>query len=167
MLGLGWEHVKLEQGTIRIERTLTYAGRELHFGPPKSAAGERTLVAPRFVLDALRRHRASQNERRLLYGTAWKDEHNLVCDYGDGGPWLPPTFSTYWSRFAAKSGFAEVTFHTLRHGTATLLLAAGVPDAVVVQVMGHADTRILRRYQDVIPELLRDASERLEALLTD
>lgn len=66
-----------------------------------------------------------------------------------------------------RSGFGEVTFHTLRHGTATLLLAAGVPDAVVVTIMGHADTRILRRYQEVVPELMRDAGAKLEALLAE
>ena len=107
-----------------------------------------------------------QNERRLACGEAWKDE-GLVIDYGDGGPWLPPTFSTYWARFAAKNGLDGVNLHTLRHGTATLLLAAGVPDAVVIQNMGHADTVILRRYQEVVPDLMRDATARLEALLAD
>jgi integrase len=48
-------------------------------------------------------------------------------------------------------GIEGVTFHPLRHGTATLLLAVEVPDAVVVHSMGHADTRILRRYQEIIP----------------
>jgi hypothetical protein len=48
-----------------------------------------------------------------------------------------------------------------------LLLAAGVPDAVVIEIMGHADMRILKRYQDVIPDLQRHALGRLEALLTD
>ena len=60
-----------------------------------------------------------------------------------------------------------VPFLCLRHGTATLLLAAGVADRVVVEIMGHADTRILRRYQDVVPELMRDAATGLSALLAD
>jgi integrase len=91
---------------------------------------------------------------------------DLGC-YGDGGPWLPPTFSTFWARFAQANGLDGVTFHTLRQGTATLLLAAGVPDAVVISIMGHADTAILRRYQEVVPDLMRDATARLEALLAD
>jgi hypothetical protein len=37
----------------------------------------------------------------------------------------------------------------------------------VISIMGHADTRILRRYQEVIPDLMRDATARLEALLVD
>ena len=44
------------------------------------------------------------------------------------------------------------------------MLAAGVPDAVAASIMGHADTRILRRYQDVVPELMQDAAVRLDAM---
>jgi integrase len=86
---------------------------------------------------------------------------------GKGPRRLPPTFSTYWARFAKAHGLDAITFHTLRHGTATLLLAADVPDAVVISIMGQADTGILRRYQEVIPDLMRDATARLEALLAD
>jgi integrase len=55
----------------------------------------------------------------------------------------------------------------LRHGGATPLLAGGVPDAVSATILGHSDTRILRRYQDVVPDLMEDAAGRLEALLGD
>jgi integrase len=61
--------------------------------------------------------------------------------------------------------FAGVTFHGLRHGAATLMLAAGVADTVALEVMGHADTRILRHYQQVVDELKRDAAARMDALL--
>ena len=46
-----------------------------------------------------------------------------------------------------------------------LLLAAGVSDTVAMRTMGHADTRILARYQDVVSELQRDAAARMEELL--
>jgi Phage integrase family/alpha/beta hydrolase fold len=82
-----------------------------------------------------------------------------------GEPWLPASFSTGWRRFSKAHGFDGVTFHGLRHGAATLLLAAGVPDAVAITLMGHADTAILRRYQDVVSDLRRDAAARMDALL--
>jgi hypothetical protein len=55
--------------------------------------------------------------------------------------------------------------HMLRHGAATLLLAAGVPDTVALEVMGHADTRILRHYQEVVGDLKRDAAAKMDAIL--
>ena len=89
----------------------------------------------------------------------------MVVDNGIGEPWLPASFSTAWRRFAVAQGFGEVTFHTLRHGAATLMLAGGVPDAVAITVMGHADTRVLRRYQDVVDDLKKDAATKMDGLL--
>jgi integrase len=78
---------------------------------------------------------------------------------------MPASFSTGWRRFAKAHGFEGVTFHNLRHGAATLLLAAGVADSVALEVMGHADTRILRHYQEVVSELKKDAASRMDRLL--
>jgi integrase len=159
VLGLAWESVA--DGVVSVRRTLTAADGELHFGPPKSTAGERDLPMPAFVARAMQRHKAAQAERMLALGARTE----LVVDRGDGEPWQPATFSGAWSDFAAEHGFPGVTFHGLRHGAATLLLAAGVPDTVAMRTMGHADTRILARYQDVVSELQRDAAARMDALL--
>jgi integrase len=158
VLGLTWEHV---DDAVHVRRTLTAASGGLHFGPPKSAAGRRDLPMPDFVTRALRRHKVAQAERLLSIGVS----PELVVDNGLGEPWQPATFSGAWKNWACAYGFGEITFHGLRHGAATLLLAAGVPDAVAASVMGHADTRILARYQDVVSELQRDAAARMNALL--
>jgi hypothetical protein len=44
-------------------------------------------------------------------------------------------------------------------------LASGVSDAVAIKLMGHADSKILRRYQEVVDELQRDAATRMDRLL--
>jgi integrase len=158
VLGLPWDDV---DEAVHVRRTLTAADGELHYGPPKSAAGERDLPLPDFVARALQRHHVAQAERFLAAGI----RPELVVDRGDGLPFQPASFSGAWKRFARENGFEGITFHGLRHGAATLLLAASVPDAVAASVMGHADTRILRRYQDVVPELQRDAARRMDQLL--
>jgi integrase len=70
-----------------------------------------------------------------------------------------------WRDWADGHGFEEITFHGLRHGAATLMLASGVADTVAMRQMGHADTRILSRYQDVVSELQRDVAARMDQLL--
>lgn len=147
-------------GVLHIRRALTAASGELHVGEPKSAAGRRDLPVPGFVAAALRRHRKAQVERLLAIGTS----SQLVIDNGIGELWQPATFSGAWRDWSRAQGF-DLTFHNLRHGAATLLLAAGVPDAVAISVLGHADTKILRRYQDVVSELQRDAAERMDSML--
>jgi integrase len=159
VLGLRWEDM---DDAVHVRRTLTAAEGAYHFGPPKSAAGKRDLPMPAFVARALQRHRIAQGERLLSLGIR---EPELVIDRGDGQPWQPASFSGAWKDYAEDHGFAGITFHGLRHGAATLLLAAGVPDTVAMRTMGHADTRILARYQDVVSELQRDAATRMDALL--
>lgn len=164
VLGFGWGHVDLDSGTVRIERSITYADRELHFGPPKSDAGERTIPMAPFVRDALRRHRKAQSERRLLYGEAWQPDHDLVVDYGDGSPWLPPTLSTYWARFARANGF---------DGSASTRCATARP-----RCCSLAASRMRSRLRswatptrgscaEVLDELEVDATSRLAAMLAD
>jgi hypothetical protein len=45
------------------------------------------------------------------------------------------------------------------------MLAGSVPDAVAIKIMGHADTKILRRYQELVDELQRDAAAWMDGLL--
>lgn len=85
-------------------------------------------------------------------------QSELVVDNGIGGTLAP---GIVLDRLAQVRGHARVRrnhFHGLRHGAATLLLAGGVSDAVVIKLMGHADTKILRRYQEVVDERQRDAT---------
>lgn len=158
VLALTWADVN---DSVHVRRALTAANGELHIGAPKTRASERTIPLPAFVARALQRHRQAQADRLGLIGVGTM----LVVDNGIGGPWQPATFSGAWRKFARANGIEGITFHTLRHGAATLMLASGVPDAVAISVMGHADTKILRRYQDVVDELQRDAATRMDRLL--
>ena len=134
---LRWEDV---DDAVHVRRTLTAADGAFHFGPPKSAAGRRDLPMPGFVARAMRRHKLEQSERLLALGI----RPELVVCNPIGVPFQPATFSGMWKDWADAHGFAGITFHGLRHGAATLLLAAGVSDTVAMRTMGHADTRILR-----------------------
>jgi integrase len=160
VLGLPWSDVS--DDVVHVRRTLTAAGGQLHFGPPKSKAGRRDLPMPMFVAEALRRHRLAQGERALSLGLPRPEL--VVCNV-IGEPFQPASFSKAWKAWANSHGFTGIGLHGLRHGAATLLLAAGVPDTVAMRTMGHADTRILARYQDVVSELQRDAASRMDDLL--
>lgn len=159
VLGLRWSDV---DDAVHVRQDLTAADGKLHIGPPKSKAGRRDLPMPSFVAAAIQRHRLAQAERLLPIGLPRPE---LVVCNAIGQPFQPASFSGMWRDFATPNGFEGITFHTLRHGAATLLLAAGVADTVAMRTMGHADTRILARYQDVVSELQRDAAARMDELL--
>src|SRR5688572_8116927 len=86
LLGLKWEDVNIESGTLHVRRTLSTAmGEGFSFNPPKTTKSRRRLKVPQLALHALRRHRAAQLAARLKVAGLWKD-HDLVFTTGVGTP---------------------------------------------------------------------------------
>jgi integrase len=71
LLGLKWEDVDMETGTLQVRRTLSTAtGSGIRFGAPKTAKSRRSIRIPELALSSLRRHRRSQLQERI---GLWED----------------------------------------------------------------------------------------------
>jgi integrase len=152
ILRLRWREVDLEAGTCTIERG-------------KTSSSRRTIHLPATTVAALRRHRKDQTERRLLLGQAWQ-EHDVVCDRGDGTPIDPQSFTYAFRRLAARVGLPGVRLHDMRHGFATELLRRGVPVKVVSEALGHSRAAItLDVYAAVLPGMGEQVADAIEAAL--
>lgn len=55
----------------------------------------------------------------------------------------------------------EISFHSLRHTTTSLLKNAGVPEAVVMDIIGHDSKAISRHYTHVDDQSKKDALQKL------
>jgi integrase len=72
-------------------------------------------------------------------------------------------FKTIAKRANLPPGF---TFHSLRHSCATFLIKAGVPQRVIMTILGHKNIRTAARYGVVLEEVARDALDRHAERLT-
>jgi hypothetical protein len=63
----------------------------------------------------------------------WTDP-GRVFTREDGTPLRPAWISTRFDTLAARAGLPPITLHGLRHGAATMLLAAGQPPKVVSEI---------------------------------
>jgi integrase len=74
LLGLRWEDIDFDTGTLAVRRTLSETKSCGHiFEPPKNGKG-RNVRLTNSAMEALKRHRAAQNEERLRLGTLWQDQ---------------------------------------------------------------------------------------------
>ena len=81
-------------------------------------------------------------------------------------PLHPDSISTAFRRITKKLGIDGIHFHSLRHFTATQLIAAGVDIRTVSGRLGHANSAItLRVYSHVLEENDRAASDIMGRLL--
>ena len=65
ILGLAWNDIDLESGTIRVRQALQRVNSKLELVEPTSVTRGRVVATPRIVLDALRAHGMRQLEARL------------------------------------------------------------------------------------------------------
>ena len=71
-----------------------------------------------------------------------------------------------FQRLLKDAGLPHLRFHDLRHSTATILLAAGVPANVVQELLGHSHISVtLGIYGHVTPSMHEEAVNRIGKML--
>lgn len=161
VLGLRWSDVDLEAGVLRVAVVLDRVAGQYVLTEPKTRRSRRTVALPAFAADALRSHRAAQLLERVAAGSA--TEEGLVFVTEVGRPISAGWLSHRWPKIAVAAGLAGVTFHELRHGQASLLVAAGVHPRVVQERLGHATVAMsMNVYAHVATAEDRDAADRLQ-----
>lgn len=166
-LGLRWQDVDLEQGHLRVRQQLVYIpGREREFTAPKSVHGRRVVPLIPSAVSSLRAQHAQVLEWRQQSHGAWK-EHDLVFPDEIGRPLVGATVSYVLKRLLKDAGLPKFTPHALRHSTAIYLLATGVPDRVVMEILGYSSITMTTRYEHVMSTMLSDAAARLATIFPD
>lgn len=164
-LGLRWADLDLTDGRAAIRQTVIAIHHQVLFGTPKTAKGRRTVTLDAVTVAALREHRKRQNEERLQIGSGWTDLDLVFCRV-DGTPLHPERFSRSFSDRVRQLGLPKIRLHDLRHGWASMALAAGVHPKVVQERLGHANISItLDTYSHVTGSLHSDAAEKVAGLV--
>jgi integrase len=166
LLALRWEDLDLDKGVLQVRGTLRRTREGLRIGTPKTPASRRKVVLSPTSQAALRRHRARQEQERQAAGDLWQ-ELRLVFPNRLGRPMeLRDLLADVYRPLLKRAGLPPVTFHTLRHTAATLLLAEGEHPKVVQELLGHAQVGItLDRYSHITPRLMSNAAAVMDRLL--
>lgn len=163
VLGLRWCDVDFDRHLLRIEQSLqTDMDGALIFGPPKSRASKRPLpLLP--IMEA---------RLKLLWiaaGEPGPDSTELILNV-DGKPIRPRDDWQAWVDLLESIGTEEeplprIALHAARNSAASLMEAAGVPDRVVAQILGHSQVQITHGYQVAEVERLRAALTQVDDFL--
>jgi integrase len=163
LLGLRWEDLDLEAGTLAIRRALVVVGYEVVVSQTKTDRA-RVIALDAGMVAILREWRRSQLEERMRWGSAWRDS-GYIFTREDGSPLHPDETSKQFNRLVASSGLPRIRLHDLRHGWATTALAAGVHPKIVAERLGHGSIQItLDTYSHVLPQQDRAAGELVASL---
>ncbi len=142
-LALVWDSsiVNLDEGWLKVRKTLGRVDTHLVISEPKTDRSRRTVPLSPAVVAMLRKHRAAQNAEKLRAGNQWQ-ESGLVFATELGAPVDPRNLLRVVEDAARAAGLEGVGVHTLRHSAAVGWLEAGVHIKAVADMLGHSSISI-------------------------
>ncbi|MCE0764817.1 site-specific integrase [Pseudonocardia kujensis] len=164
--GLEWPEVDLKRGTIAIVRERIVVGGRVVEDTPKSDAGDRSIALDEGTVEALRAHRKKQLVDRMMWGDAWV-ESGKVFTREDGSPLHPNDVTDqFQDDLIIGAGLPPIRLHDLRHGAASLMMAAGVDLKIIQETLGHSNIALTANtYTRIFPEVATAAAEATAAVV--
>ncbi len=165
VLGLSWDDIDFDAGTIAVRQQLQRVHRQLFLAPVKTHAGKRSLSLLKLARLTLKLQADRQAAYRTAMGSAWPDTR-LVFTTRTGRPIEPRNFGRSFRRICETNEIRVIKVHHVRHTVGSLLKDLGVPARDAQTILGH--TRIsttLEIYTDTDEQARRDAVTRLHDLL--
>lgn len=156
VLGLDWSHVDWSRGLIHVEQTLqTDVDGRLILGTPKTERSQRPIPMVGQI----------ESRLRLRWDGLGQPTSGLVFER-DGKPIQPKRDWQDWRDLidrATAPPFAplpRIALHAARNSASSLMEAAGIPDRMVMQILGQSQVQTTHRYQSADVERMRAALER-------
>jgi integrase len=155
VIGLRWSDVDFTAGTLTVCRQVQERHGRAVVCLLKSERSGRTIALDHDTLSLLRRlHTGWEVATGRATADGWLFTH-------DGGRhWSPSYISHTFRRLIREADLPPVRFHDLRHGAASLSLAAGNDLKIVQALLGHASIVLTAdTYTSVLPCLAHQAAE--------
>ena len=121
VMGLRWDAIDFEQGTLTIRHTVTGCSIDGKYtiiaaDTTKTRSSRRTLPLVPPVRDMLLRLKAEQEQSKRLCGKSYsRADEGYVCLNELGERICPAYLSRSFSRILAQNGLRHIRFHDLRH----------------------------------------------------
>jgi len=163
--GLHWADVDLPNNQLTIRWQITQHGWATALERPKTDDSEAIVALDAATVDAITAHRTRQRRERLAAGPRWVHT-GLVFTTPTGEALHPADVTDHFQHLTRQVGLPPVRLHDLRHGAATLALAAGVDMKIVQAMLRHSSITVTAdTYTSVLPDLARNAAEQTAAIV--
>ena len=169
LLGLMWDCVDFEKGTILVNKQLRRSQRKsgtYYFSPLKNNKS-RTITPAPYVMKLLQAQKVQQAEQRLMAGPAWEDS-GLVFTNEFGRYISYRAIFDSFKRIVKRIGLPDARIHDLRHTYAVNCIRAGDDIKTVQSNLGHATAAFtLDVYGHFTDDMRSVSAQRMEGFITN
>ncbi|WP_345151451.1 site-specific integrase, partial [Nonomuraea rubra] len=157
--GARWIDLDFDEGVLAVAKQLTVVDGRIEESDPKTEFSDGVAALDKGTLATLRSHRQRQLAEKQHSGHAWQDSGRIFTKQ-DGSNLHPHRVSRHFERLAFSAGLPPIRLHDLRHGAATLSLAAGNDMKITSAMLRHASLATTSDlYTAVLPEVAHAAAE--------
>ena len=145
VLGLKWDAIDFERGTISVIRTvttITVEGKQMEIEQQsaKTKSSLRTLPLIGSFREYFLQVKEAQELNKQVCGNCYNHEYDGFVFVDELGERMRVNYLTSaFPKFLESHGLRRMRFHDLRHSCASLLLANGVPLKHIQEWLGHSD----------------------------
>ena len=152
ILALQWGDLNFRTGALRVERQVHRVKGELVVSPPKSKAGNRTVLLPAPVLHVLKAYRKTVRSRWMFPSPVKKDS-----------PLDPAAVRKRLQTVLERGECKRLRFHDLRHTFATASLEHGMDVKTLSTIIGHVSSATtLNTYTHVTDAMRQSAADKID-----
>lgn len=154
LLGLKWEDIDLEGGTIQVRRQIARIDGEVVEAPLKTKNSYRSVSIRQDAVELLREQRRKTNSQ-------------YVFPSPTGDPISPDSVLHMLHRVLKRAGLPKIRFYDMRHTFATVALQNGVDIKTVSRMLGHYSAGFtLDTYAHVTTQAQRQAANTMANILS-
>lgn len=159
---LKWSNIDFKKLTIEVEKSSQYLpDRGTFEKDPKNETSKRVISVPLSIMDIIREYRVEELEKKLQCGSLWVDNDYMFTQW-NGVPMHPHTPSEWFTKFIKRNNLKKITFHQLRHTSATLLINAGLNVKAISARLGHSNaSTTLNIYSHALKSMDQVASDKI------
>jgi integrase len=164
---LRWRHIDFERGLLSIHRSNAQPKAGLKEKGTKTGQA-RKIALDKHTVGLLTTHRQLFEQRCEELGHSLSPDAFLFSPSPDGAePYLPRAISQRYRRLALRLKLRSTRLHSLRHYSATELVAAGVDIRTVAGRLGHGSggATTLKLYAGWVNEADRRAADTMATIV--
>lgn len=147
-LALRYEDIDRKRNIITVNKSIEFLANNPNIKTTKTEAGSREVILLQVLADLIP-----------------KGKKGYIFCRDDGGLLTKTQYRRKWAAYCKAIGY-EITAHQLRHGYATILYEAGIPDKDAQELLGHSNIVLTRNiYTHIRQSRKTETADKLNAFV--
>lgn len=167
LLGATWEDINLETKTFHINKSTVWVDGKIINKETKNPSSNRTIILTDYTIEIMKKYKESQIIKKQLLRNKWGNS-NKIFTTEDGNQMFPDTPSKILNKIIAKYNLKKISFHKLRHISASLQIYLGVHGKVISERLGHSNiSTTMNIYSHIFKTVRQETADKLNNLFME